>query len=376
MTNLTNIPQSNPLASYLIHQEAIKAAIETTLKSGWYIHGPQTRLFEKEFAQFLGIQEVIGVGNGTDALALAIRAAGIGDGDAVVTVSNTAVATVAAIEMANAIPVLVDVRKEDGLIDPNCFENVLHTFENIKCIVPVHLFGRPANMPLLHKIAKQNNIIIIEDCAQAHGAKFEGLPVSSWGDLSTYSFYPTKNLGAMGDGGAVVTNEPSLGKNVRLLREYGWGERYISDIKGVNSRLDELQAAILRVKLVFLEEENNRRREIANLYTKGLIGLRDLTLPGNDCSGHVYHQYVIRYPKRDLLRNWLQTHGVNTLIHYPVPIHLQPAYKGRIKYALGGLPITEQICNEIISLPIYPQLTNDQIDFIISAIFEYFSEFE
>jgi dTDP-4-amino-4,6-dideoxygalactose transaminase len=374
MGNFDRIPVSNPLASYLINFEIINSTIQSTLNSGNYIHGPQLLQFEQEFANYLNVKEVIGVGNGTDALYLAIRSLDLGAGDPIITVSNTAVATVAAIEMANAIPVLVDISKDDGLMNTNSLSQALGEFKDIKCVIPVHLYGRPIDMKLIESISNQNNIRIIQDCAQAHGARFDENHVSSWGDLSTYSFYPTKNLGCFGDGGAVATNNIEAANKVRLLREYGWKERYISDIPGINSRLDEIQAAILRVKLMWLENENERRREIAKIYNNGLNDLEDLILPPNDRVGNVYHQFVIRSTKRDDLRKWLNEKGVGTLIHYPIPIHQQPAYKNRIRIVSGGLPITEIFCREILSLPIFPQLSNEEVEKVISYIRSFFGK--
>jgi dTDP-4-amino-4,6-dideoxygalactose transaminase len=373
-TDLFSIPQANPLAGYLAHREAIDAAIKVALEGGRYIRGPQTIAFEHEFAEFLGVNFVVGVGSGTDALALSLRALGIGPGDAVATVSHTAVATVAAIEMVGAVPVLVDINEEDGLIDLAGLQKAIlePAGYRLKAVIPVHLYGRPANLLTLCTIAHESGLKVIEDCAQAHGASFAGRRVGAWGDLAAFSFYPTKNLGAFGDGGAVATSAPDLAERVRMLSEYGWHVRYVSEFPGVNSRLDELQASILKAKLGWLEDENERRREIAHLYSLGLSGLPGLILPDEKCSGHVYHQYVIRYPERNRLQAWLKERGIGTLIHYPVPVHLQPAYLGRIIIPASGLPITEQFCNEILSLPIYPQLNNEQVDRVVNVIRKFF----
>lgn len=372
MTLFDSIPVSNPLESYSSNRDAINSALLDTINSGLYINGPQLSKFEQEFAEYLGVKKVVGVGNGTEALYLAIRSLGFGEGDHIITVANTAVATVAAIEMANAIPVLVDISSDDGLMDPGSLIQAVNEFNGIKCVIPVHLYGRAIDMSLIKNLSNQYNFRIIQDCAQAHGAKFNGIHLPSWGDLSIYSFYPTKNLGCFGDGGAVATNDIESASKVRLMREYGWKERYISTVPGINSRLDEIQAGILSVKLLTLENENKRRREIALMYNNGLNNLEELILPPNDQEGNVYHQFVIRTRKRDELRKWLSEKGIGTLIHYPMAIHEQPAYKNRLKIVSSGLHNTEIFCKEILSLPMYPQLSNNQVNKVISNIREFF----
>jgi len=357
------IPQTDPKASYLAHKAEIDAAIAEVLASGWYILGQQVTAFEQEFAAYLSISDVISVANGTDALHLALRACGVGPGDTVITVAHTAVATVAAIELAGATPFFVDIDPVTFTLDPHLLAETLKNprDQRFKALIPVHLYGHPAQISAIMELAKRYDLFVIEDCAQAHGATFQNKTVGTWGDLAAFSFYPTKNLGALGDGGAIATNNPHLAEKARLLREYGWQERYISTCAGTNSRLDELQAAILRVKLRYLASENARRQEIAALYNV-LLAETALNLPQSqaDCS-HVYHQYVIRSKQRDDLRAFLKANNVGTLIHYPVPIHFQPAYQNRIAIGDSGLGYTEQIAQEIVSLPIYPQLTNEQI---------------
>jgi dTDP-4-amino-4,6-dideoxygalactose transaminase len=357
------IPQTDPKASYIAHKAEIDTAIAEVLESGWYILGQQVTAFEQEFAAYLGISAVISVANGTDALHLALRACGVGPGDTVITVAHTAVATVAAIELAGAIPFFVDIDPATFTLDPHLLTETLknNSDQRFKALIPVHLYGHPAQLTAILELAKRYDLFVIEDCAQAHGATFQNKTVGTWGDIAAFSFYPTKNLGALGDGGAIATNNPHLAEKARLLREYGWQERYISTCAGTNSRLDELQAAVLRVKLRYLASENARRQEIAALYNV-LLAETALNLPQSqaDCS-HVYHQYVIRSKQRDDLRAFLKANNVGTLIHYPVPIHFQPAYQNRIAIGDGGLGYTEQIAQEIVSLPIYPQLTNEQI---------------
>jgi dTDP-4-amino-4,6-dideoxygalactose transaminase len=363
------IPQTNPKANYLAHQTKIDAAVARVLTGGWYILGQEVIAFEQEFADYLGVSHAVGVANGTDALEIALRACGIGLGDAVFTVSHTAVATVAAIERAGATPILVDVNPISYTLEPNHLEYVIKSvlqqpssiIPRPRAIIPVHLYGHPADMSAILDIARQYDLYVIEDCAQAHGAGFKGQKLGSWGDLATFSFYPTKNLGALGDGGMVVTNDSYLDKQLRALREYGWRERYVSDLPGLNSRLDEIQAAILRAKLHHLESENERRRALASAYTELLSDTR-IDLPQvHPEARHVYHQYILRTPARDALRAYLRQQGIGTLIHYPVPVHLQPAYLGRLP-AVSDLPDTEGIVKQILSLPMYPELTQNQLE--------------
>jgi len=363
---LNFIPQANPKASYLAYKGEIDAAVQKVLQTGWYILGQEVRDFESEFATYVGAGNAVGVASGTDALEIAIRACDIGPGDIVFTVSHTAVATVAAIERAGAFPVLVDIDPHTFTMDPVCLSKAINHYENHsslkpKAVIPVHLYGHPADMQTIVEIAKKNHLQVIEDCSQALGAKLNGKNVGTFGDLATFSFYPTKNLGAFGDGGMVVCNSTELADKMRALREYGWTERYISAFPGLNSRLDELQAAILRVKLRHLDADVTRRREIAGLYNE-MLGSTKLVLPseGNDIF-HAYHLYVVQTEDRGGLQAYLREHSVGTAVHYPVPVHLQPAYKGRTLTAVDGLVITEGVCKKILSLPMYPQLTNEQV---------------
>ncbi len=365
------IPQNDLKASYLAHQRGIDDAIRQTLDSGWYILGKQVAAFEREFAGYLGAAHCIGVANGTDALTLALRACGVGAGDAVMTVSHTAVATVAAIELAGALPVLVDIDPVTFTISPQAIENAVNSHRGeakLKAIVAVHLYGQPAEMAAITELARRFDLRVIEDCAQAHGAKIGDQRVGTFGQIAAFSFYPTKNLGALGDGGAVVTSDAALAERVRLLREYGWRERYVSEIAGMNSRLDELQAAILRVKLKRLDEENERRRQLARVYDEKLAAapLQLLALQSN--VSHVYHQYVLRAAERDQLKERLKEQGIGTLIHYPVAVHQQPAYRNRVLVGGGGLPETERAARSVLSLPMYPQLTGEQAEYVCQAI--------
>jgi len=359
---------SNPKAQFQAKKRAIKLAINHVLESGWYILGRETETFEIEFSKYMGVQSSIGVGSGTEALHLALRSLGAGKEDEVITVSHTAVATVAAIELTGAKPVFVDIDSKTYTMDPNCLKEKIN--KKTKAIIPVHLYGHPADMKTILNIARQHRIRVIEDCAQAIGASVQGRKVGTFGDMACFSFYPTKNLGAIGDGGAVITNSPRLAEKAKLLRQYGWKERYISKIPGWNSRLDEIQAAILRVKLKTLNEDNLKRQKIAKLYFQGLIDV-DLILPKiNEDIEHVFHLFVVRSKNRDKLIENLRSRGIQTGIHYPVPIHCQPAYRrlGRLR-----LPETEKAAKEILSLPIFPELSFKEVDYIISVIRKYFS---
>lgn len=361
-------PKNALLLSYLKHTDEIDAAIKRVLESGRYILGKEVRSFEEEFAQYIGVGYGIGVGNGTDAITLALKACNIGPGDEVITVSHTAVATIAAIELSGATPVLIDILPDTYTLNYDQIEGKITS--KTRAILPVHLYGHPVDIGRMVPIAEEYSLYIIEDCAQSHGALLHGKKTGSLGDIGAFSFYPTKNLGAVGDGGMVVTDDPDLAERVHLLRQYGWQERNLSAIPGLNSRLDELQAAILRVKLQHLDEENARRRDIAALYACGLTST-DLVLPTEiENVRHVYHQYVIQTPKRDLLKAYLAAHSVETLIHYPTPVHLQPAYVGRLGNPV--LPQTERICREILSLPMHPYLDRHDISTICALITEFF----
>lgn len=363
------IPQSNPKAGYLAHQADIDSAIQRVLNSGWYILGKEVELFEQEFADYVGVSHAIGVANGTDALELSLRACKVGPGDLVFTISHTAVATIAAIELTGATPVLVDIDPVSYTMDPGCLEAALAhpPAGSPKAVIAVHLYGHPTDMYSIGTIANRYGLYVIEDCAQSHGATIGGRRTGSLGDIASFSFYPTKNLGAIGDGGMVVTNTPVLAEQIRLLRQYGWRERYISDIPGGNSRLDEIQAAILRVKLRALDEENGARQSLANAY-KTLLADSGLLLPEvRPGVTHVYHQYVVRSPRRDELQDYLRQAGIGTLVHYPVPIHLQPAYKGRIATG-AALPMTESAARQVLSLPLFPQLSNEQVLRVVDHI--------
>ena len=362
------IPCADPKAQYLSSRDEIDKAIKRVLESGWYILGDEVRLFEEEFAVYNGVPHSIGVGSGTEALHIALRALEIGSGDEIITTAHTAVATASAIALSGAKPVFVDIEPDYFTIDPHRIEEVISP--KTKAVIPVHMYGQPCDMDIILEIAHRHGLKVIEDCAQAHGATYKGKRAGSMGDIGCFSFYPTKNLGAIGDGGALVTNDDRLAEKISLLREYGWKKRYISSEEGWNSRLDEMQAAILRVKLEKLDDDNACRQQHACEYENALKDL-PLVLPGirNNVS-HVYHLYVIKSDERDKLKAHLWDQGVNTTIQYPVPIHRQEYYQkiaGRI-----SLPQTDQEAETILSLPIYPELTVPERLEVVNAIQNYY----
>lgn len=366
------IPQANPGAGYRALKAEIDDAVARALSSGWYILGAELRAFEAEFAAWLGAPAVIGCGNGTDAIALALRGLGVGPGGTVVTVSHTAVATVAAVEMAGATPLLVDIDPVHYTMDPDALRRVLEDppagLPPVKAVVAVHLYGQPVDLDRIVPLCRQHGVALIEDCAQAHGARLHGQRVGTFGDAATFSFYPTKNLGALGDGGAVAVADADLAVKIAALRQYGWHKHYISDEVGVNSRLDELQAAILRVKLVHLDAGNARRRAIAAAYTAAIAGGPLAAPVVRDGAEPVFHLYVTRSARRDAIQAALREAGVGTGVHYPVPVHLQPAYLGRVALGYGGCPETEAASREILSLPLYPELTDEQVETVCGVL--------
>lgn len=369
-TPIGPILQTDPRASYLAQQPAIDRAISRVLEGGRYILGKEVESFEAAFADFVGVAHAVGCASGTDAIELALRACNIGVGDLVFTVSHTAVATVAAIERAGAMAVLIDVEPGTYTMAPHELSRALQVSYGGRpaAVLPVHLYGQPAELSALCDLASANGLRLIEDCAQSHGALYRGRPTGSFGNVGCFSFYPTKNLGALGDGGMVVTRNPVVATALREIREYGWRERYVSACVGVNSRLDSIQGAILGVKLGSLAADNARRRTIADRYDSGLAKF-PLTLPKRRTDAtHVFHQYVIRLAERDPLRDWLHAAGIGTGIHYPVPVHLQPAYRGRLAAGPSGLGVTERAARQILSLPMYPQISEEKIDRVITQI--------
>lgn len=366
------IPQTDPGAGYHAHRAEIDAALQGVLERGSYILGSEVEAFEKEFAAYIAVEHAVGVGNGTDAIELALRACGVGSGDLVFTVSHTAVATVAAIESTGAIPVLVDIDPVTYTMDVAQLEAVLRNppAGRPKAVIPVHLYGHPADMDAITDIARKHSLYVVEDCAQSHGARVNGRATGSIGDVATFSFYPTKNLATFGDGGMIATSNPGFAERVRLLQQYGWKERYVSDVAGRNSRLDEIHAAVLRVKLRYLDGDNERRGKLAASYNQ-LLAAAGLALPQVRAGVlHVYHQYAVCLEKRDALRDHLRANGIGTLVHYPVPVHLQPAYLGRIPLA-GDLVQTERVASQVVSLPMYPQMQDSQAIRVADSIVQF-----
>jgi len=366
------IPQANPGASYLACKADIDAAVARVLASGWYILGQEGRAFEAEFASWLAAGAVVGCGNGTDAIILALRGLDVGPGCTVVTVSHTAVATVAAIEMAGATPLLLDIDPLHYTMDPAELEAVLaHPpagLPPIRAVIAVHLYGQAGDLDAIGASCRHHGVALIEDCAQAHGARLHGQRLGTFGDAATFSFYPTKNLGALGDGGAVAVSDAARARRLAALRQYGWHRHYISDETGMNTRLDEVQAAILRVKLARLDAGNTRRRLIADAYDAALSGS---SLRAPSCrpdAEHVFHLYVVRTSDRAAVQGRLRESGIGSGIHYPMPVHRQAAYADRIALGPAGCRQTDIACAEVLSLPLYPELSDAEVAQICEAL--------
>ncbi|MCW4047197.1 MAG: DegT/DnrJ/EryC1/StrS family aminotransferase [Candidatus Bathyarchaeota archaeon] len=344
--------------------EEVSQSIKRVLKSGWYILGQEAEKFEEKFSKYIGTKFAIGLNSGSDALYLAVKALGISNGDEVVTVSNTMVSTVDAIIRNGARPVFADIEPETYTIDASKIKTKITA--KTRAIIPVHLYGHAADMDPIIEISEKHNLFIIEDACQAHGAEYKNAKVGSVGYIGCFSFYPTKNLGAYGDGGMIVTNDEQLATKLRQMRNYGQSKKYYHDFVGVNSRLDEIQAAILRTKLRYLDDWNKRRRKLASLYNDLLKNTETITPIEKDYAKHVYHLYVIRHKHRNKLQQYLLSRGIQTLIHYPVPVHMQRAYK-----TIDKLPVTEKICNEILSLPLHPWLSENEVEVVSECIKEF-----
>lgn len=340
-----------------IEKQAL-AAMEGVINRAWYILGEEGKSFESEWASWLKIEHAIGVSSGTDALFLALSALDISSGDEIIAPANTCVPTVSAIRSTGASLVLADVNPETLTLDPESLSRAITS--RTKAIVTVHLYGHPCDMVPIQVLATAHNLAIIEDCAQAHGARYKGELCGTFGDCAAFSFYPSKNLGAFGDAGAVVTKHELLAQRIRQLRVYGEKERYIHEIEGFNSRLDEVQAAVLRVKLPYLAQWHEERRRLAALYSQE-IDHPSLQKPIEaDWAESSYHLYVIRSPKRDELQAYLAENGIGTLIHYPIPVHLQPAFSF-LPYETGDFPHSEKAANEVLSLPLYPGISDENV---------------
>ena len=369
------VPFFNLTRQYRAIEDEILAATRKVYEGGRFILGEEVSAFEEEFAAYCGVRYAVAVGSGTDALRLAMEAAGIGERDEVVTVAHSFVASALAISFTGAKPLLVDVDPETYTMDPEGLERLLkrrtRLKKRVKAILPIHLYGHPAEMKDLVEIANRNDLILIEDACQAHGSEYGGKKTGSFGALGCFSFYPTKNLGAYGDGGAVVTDDRDLADKVRLLRCYGEKQKYHHLLKGTNSRLDEVQAAILRVKLRYLDRWNEVRRKKARAYDTLLSSLPVIRPIEKEHARHIYHLYVVRTRKRDRLQAFLKGRGIDTLIHYPIPIHLQKAYQ-QLGYRRGDLPWTERCSREILSLPFFPEMTEAEMEEVADGIHSFF----
>lgn len=365
------IPVVAPVEAYHAYREQFDAAVRRVLEGGWYILGKEVSAFEQAFAAYCGLPHMLGVANGTDAIVLALKSLSVGPGDTVITVSHTAVATVAAIEMTGAQAVLVDIDPDHYCLDP---EKLEATFVELardgirpRAVVAVHIYGHPSDTPALAEICTRHGAALVEDCAQAHGARIDGRHVGNAGAAATFSFYPTKNLGAFGDGGAVGFTDSAAAERCRALREYGWKERYISDVPGMNSRLDELHAAMLSVRLEHLDAEVARRRAVANIYDRELANVVG-TPAVRAGAEHAYHLYVVRTSARDQLAARLAEQGIGTGIHYPAAVHQQRAYAGRVRIGAGGMPVTERLVTEILSLPVHGLLPDSAAEQVAAAV--------
>ena len=364
------IPFGDPSASYQAHKSEIDQAIKRVLDSGWYVLGSEVDAFEKEFASFHGKDlHAIGVANGTDAIALCLRGIGLGIGDEVITPSHTAVATVAGIEQAGCTPVFADIDQNSRCISPKSIQERISS--NTRAIMPVHIYGQPAEMYTILEVANVHNLAVIEDCSQAHGAEIDGQKVGTFADISAYSCYPTKNLGGTGDGGVILCRSKEFSEKIKSLRQYGWNQARESIIPGFNSRLDELQAAILRVKLEYLADDNAKRRAIALRYNEAFKDL-PITLPTlNENELHAMHLYVIECDQRDELMEYLRSVQIGASLHYPKAVHQHTAYKNRI-HGWNNLIVTDKFYQRNLTLPMFPELSAGKVDKIVSAVTSFF----
>jgi dTDP-4-amino-4,6-dideoxygalactose transaminase len=359
------VPLIDLKAQYRTIKGELDAAVIHVLENAQFILGPEVAAFEKEFAAYVDAREAVGVNSGTSALHLALLAAGVGPGDQVITVPFTFVATAAAIVYTGATPVFVDIDPATFNIDVTRIEAAITP--RTRAIMPVHLFGQPADMDPIMEIARRRGLVVVEDAAQSHGAEYRGRRAGSIGDMACFSFYPAKNLGACGEGGAVTTNNPEFARKIRILRDWGSEKKYVHELKGYNYRLEGIQAAILRVKLRHLEDWTNARRGHAQRYAELLNGC-PVQLPREMAyARHVYHVYTLRAANRDQLRDELLQRGIQTGIHYPIPIHLQPAYAD-LKYAPGDFPEAERACAEVLALPIFPEMSDSQLHEVAGAL--------
>ncbi|MCO6552816.1 MAG: DegT/DnrJ/EryC1/StrS family aminotransferase [Gilliamella sp.] len=349
-----------------IYENEIKNKIQTVFDKGWYLQGDENNAFNEAFSAYCGVKYAVGVANGLDALNLIIKAYGFDSEDEIIVPANTYIASVLAISANGCKPILVEPDLDTYNIDPKLIEKAITA--KTKAIMVVHLYGQAVKMDAIWKLAEKYNLKIIEDSAQAHGAMYEGRRVGNLGDASAFSFYPGKNLGCLGDGGAITTNDEELYLKIKAIANYGSNQKYVNLYKGVNSRLDEIQAAVLNVKLPHLDDDNNKRRSIANYYIRNITNPLIILPKTSDEDMHVWHLFVVRTKNREHFQNYLLENGVQTLIHYPIPIHKQEAYK---EWNNISLPITEKIHNEVISLPISPIMTDEEINKIVQVINAY-----
>lgn len=366
MNNMLSIPFLDLKQINLRHEKEIQQVMNRVLQSGWYILGKEVELFEKKFASYCGTKHCIGVANGLDALILIIKAYGFGTGDEIIVPANTYIASILAISANGATPVLVEPDINTYNIDPDKIEEKIS--ERTKAIMVVHLYGQTVKMEKINKLAQKHNLIVIEDSAQAHGAIYNNKKVGNLGNASGFSFYPGKNLGALGDGGAITTNDDNLAEKLKALRNYGSEIKYKNMFKGFNSRLDELQAPILSLKLDYLDEDNSKRREIASFYKKNIDNELIVLPESKDELSHVWHLFVIRTENRDKLQNYLANHGIQTMIHYPIAPHKQEAYR-ELNHL--SLPVTEKIHREVLSLPISPVMSLKYAERVVEILNKY-----
>ncbi|MFC0606498.1 DegT/DnrJ/EryC1/StrS family aminotransferase [Rufibacter quisquiliarum] len=365
-----------PFFTFRDFPDGIHARIEQTLVEEYrrqqFILGASVQEFERSFSDYIGVKEAVGVGNGFDALVLSLRALGVGPGDDVLLPGNSFIATINAVQQVGATPVLLDPDEKTYNLTAQAVNQAIT--QHTKAVIPVHLFGLPCPMPQIMQVAQEKGILVVEDCAQAHGAVVAGRQVGSFGHVNAFSFYPTKNLGAVGDAGAVVSQDLERLNFIRKYQNYGQSQRYAYELPGVNSRLDSLQAAVLSVKLPYLGQLNEERRRLARSYSQQLAGVGDLECPAEVPPGTepVFHLYVVRTRQRDALQQYLQKKGISTLVHYPVPAHLQKAY-GHLGLRKGGLPVTEALAATSLSLPLYPGMTEGEQHYVVEQVQHFFA---